>query len=44
MSEKKSVSEADITKILAWTYTEANILDKAEEYYRQALSWELENQ
>jgi tetratricopeptide (TPR) repeat protein len=33
-------SEADISTDLAWIYYGAGILDKAEEYYRQALSLE----
>ena len=33
-------SEADISTDLAWIYYDAGILDKAEEYYRQALSLE----
>jgi tetratricopeptide (TPR) repeat protein len=32
--------EAAITRTLAWIYSEAGMLDKAEEYYRQALSLE----
>jgi tetratricopeptide (TPR) repeat protein len=36
-------SEADISTDLAWIYYDAGILDKAEEYYRQALSLEPEN-
>jgi tetratricopeptide (TPR) repeat protein len=36
-------SEAAITRTLAWIYSEAGFLDKAEEYYRQALSIEPEN-
>ena len=37
-----SVSEADITTNLAGIYSEAGILDKAEEYYQNALSLEPE--
>ncbi|MGD0753617.1 MAG: hypothetical protein ABR927_01040 [Bacteroidales bacterium] len=40
LSKEKSVPEADITTDLASTYSEAGILNKAEEYYRQALSLE----
>jgi Tfp pilus assembly protein PilF len=36
--KERSVSEASITTSLAEIYSEAGILDKAEEYYRQALS------
>jgi len=37
-----SVSDADITTSLASIYSEAGVLDKAEEYYRQAISLEPE--
>jgi tetratricopeptide (TPR) repeat protein len=36
-------SEADILTSLAWIYAEAGIPDKAEEYFRKALSLEPEN-
>lgn len=39
----QSWPEADITASLAAMYSEANILDEAEKYYRQALSLEPEN-
>jgi tetratricopeptide (TPR) repeat protein len=39
----KSLTEADITKDIASMYSEAGMLDKAEEYYRQALSLEAYN-
>jgi len=38
--KENSATEATITSSLASIYTEAEILDKAEEYYRQALSLE----
>ena len=38
--KENSATEAIITSSLASIYTEAEILDKAEEYYRQALSLE----
>jgi len=41
--KEQSRSEVDITIGLANIYSEAGILDKAEEYYRQALSLEPEN-
>jgi Tfp pilus assembly protein PilF len=41
--KENSATEATITSSLASIYTEAEILDKAEEYYRQALSLEPEN-
>jgi Tfp pilus assembly protein PilF len=41
--KEQSRSEVDITTGLANIYSEAGILDKAEEYYRQALSLEPEN-
>jgi len=37
-------SEAEIVKDLALLYSEADVLNKAEEYYRQTLSLEPENQ
>jgi TolB-like protein/Tfp pilus assembly protein PilF len=40
---ENSWSDADITTNLAQIYSEAGIMDKAEEYYRQALSLEPEN-
>jgi tetratricopeptide (TPR) repeat protein len=40
---ENSATEARITSSLAEIYAEAEILDKAEEYYRQALSLEPEN-
>ena len=41
--KEQSRSEVDITIGLANIYSEAGILDKAEQYYRQALSLEPEN-
>jgi len=35
-----SVSEAEITRLLALIYSNAGVLDKAEDYYRKALSLE----
>lgn len=43
LSKDNSTSEEDITTNLAMIYEEANILDKAEAYYRTALSAESEN-
>ena len=43
VSKENSSSEADITKRLADIYSEAGILNKAEEYYRQTLALEPEN-
>jgi tetratricopeptide (TPR) repeat protein len=40
---ENSTSEAGITSAVAEIYNEANIPDKAEEYYRKALSFEPEN-
>jgi TolB-like protein/Tfp pilus assembly protein PilF len=42
-SKERSASDALIANNLALTYEEAGILNKAEEYYRQALSSEPEN-
>jgi tetratricopeptide (TPR) repeat protein len=41
--KEESASEASIASSLGEGYSEAGILDKAEEYYRQALSLEPEN-
>jgi len=41
--KEMSASEAAITNSIASIYSDAGILDKAEEYYRQALSMEPEN-
>ena len=41
--KENSASEAMIVTNLASIYSEAGILDKAEEYYREALSLEPEN-
>ena len=38
LCKERSVSEADIASGIAFVYFSANVLDKAEEYYRQALS------
>jgi tetratricopeptide (TPR) repeat protein len=43
ISKERSVSDATIVNNLALTYEDAGILNKAEEYYRQALSLEPEN-
>jgi tetratricopeptide (TPR) repeat protein len=43
VSNENSVSEADISTGLAEVYSKAGIFDKAEEYYRRALSSETEN-
>jgi tetratricopeptide (TPR) repeat protein len=43
VSKKNSSSEADITTDLAYIYSEAGNQDKAEEFYRKALSLEPEN-
>jgi tetratricopeptide (TPR) repeat protein len=43
VSKENSVSEADIFTGLAEIYSEAGVLDTAEEYYRQALTLEPEN-
>jgi tetratricopeptide (TPR) repeat protein len=43
VSKENSRSEADITKILADIYYEAGIMNKAEKYYRKALSLEPDN-
>ena len=42
-SKERSSSDANIANTLALTYEEADFMDKAEEYYRQALSLEPEN-
>jgi tetratricopeptide (TPR) repeat protein len=42
--KERSSSDATISKGLAAIYSEAGILDRAEEYYRQALSLEPDNQ
>jgi tetratricopeptide (TPR) repeat protein len=36
-------SDQDVTTNLAWIYSEAGIMDKSEEYYRKALSFEPDN-
>lgn len=41
--EDNSISEADINAELGWIYWEAGNLDKAEEYFREALSLQPEN-
>jgi tetratricopeptide (TPR) repeat protein/AraC-like DNA-binding protein len=41
--KKKSSSEADISAGLGWVYAEAGIPEKAEEFYRKAISLEPEN-
>jgi tetratricopeptide (TPR) repeat protein len=41
--KENSLSDNDITENIAWIYSEAGILDKAEEYYQQALSLEPKN-
>ena len=41
--KSNSLSEASISTGLAWIYSEAGIPDKAEEYYRNALSLEPKN-
>jgi tetratricopeptide (TPR) repeat protein len=38
-----SVTEANLSVVLGWVYSEAGIPDKAEEYYRKALYLEPEN-
>jgi len=43
IGKDKSWTEAVITTSLAGIYSEANLLDKAEEYYRKALALEPEN-
>lgn len=43
LCKKNSYSEADITSGLGWIYSEAGNPDKAEGYYRKALSMEPEN-
>jgi tetratricopeptide (TPR) repeat protein/AraC-like DNA-binding protein len=43
VSNENSVSEVDISTGLAEVYSKAGIFDKAEEYYRRALSSETEN-
>ncbi len=43
LAEGSSSSEADIKTTLAYIYSEAGKLDKAETYYRQALALEPEN-
>ena len=43
VSKAQAASDGTITANLASIYSEAEILDKAEEYYRQALSLEPEN-
>jgi tetratricopeptide (TPR) repeat protein len=43
VQEGKSVSMADITSGIASIYSEAEVLDQAEKYYRQALMSEPEN-
>ncbi len=42
-SKERSASDASIANYLALTYEEAGILNKAEKYYRQALSLEPKN-
>jgi tetratricopeptide (TPR) repeat protein len=42
-SKERSISDASIANNLALAYEDASILNKAEEYYRQALSLEPEN-
>jgi tetratricopeptide (TPR) repeat protein len=41
--KEQSVSKASIMSRIAGIYSDANILNKAEEYYRQALAFEPEN-
>jgi tetratricopeptide (TPR) repeat protein len=41
--KENSASEADIATSMGLIYSEADILDRAEDYYRQALSLESEN-
>ena len=41
--KKNSSTEADISAGLGWVYAEAGIPDKAEKYYRKAISLEPEN-
>lgn len=43
LSKERLVSDASILNNLALTYEEAGILEKAEEYYRKALSLQPEN-
>jgi len=43
LSKERSISDASIANNLALVYKNAGILDKAEKYYRQALSLEPEN-
>jgi len=43
ISKERSISDASIANNLALAYEDASILNKAEEYYRQALSLEPEN-
>jgi tetratricopeptide (TPR) repeat protein/AraC-like DNA-binding protein len=43
VSKENSASETDILTSLAGIYSESGVLDKAEEYYRQAFSSETEN-
>ena len=43
LSKERSISDASIANNLALAYKEAGILDRAEKYYRQALSLEPEN-
>ena len=43
LSKERSISDASIANNLALAYEEAGILDRAEKYYRQALSLEPEN-
>jgi len=43
IQKENSVSESQIAANLAVIYSEANILDKAEEYYDKSLSLEIEN-
>ena len=43
IKKERSISEATISLGLAGIYTDADILDKAEEYYRKALLLDLEN-
>lgn len=41
--KENSYPETEITTIMAYIYSDAGILDKAEEYYRQALSFDTGN-
>jgi len=41
--KNNSTPETSIVSMLAGIYSEANILDKAEEYYKKALDWEPES-